>query len=139
MSGRTVKVCVPEEVYATLEDTAQRTGRSVEAVASEMLDEAARMRRVPGITFADSTSGRVARIAGTGLDVWEIIGEYRAVDRDWEHLKASFDWLSEQQLRAALAYAEAFPAEIEAAVAANASWTPDKIEAYNQSIQSRRR
>ena len=74
MGGRTVKLCVLEEAYATIEATAQRTGRSVSDIATEMLDEAARLRRVPGIVFAHSTNGRVARIAGTGLEGWNRLG-----------------------------------------------------------------
>jgi uncharacterized protein (DUF433 family) len=126
MKRRTVKLCIPEDVYATIEDTARRIGQTSADVANEMLVEAARMRRVPGIVFADGTSGRVARVGGTGLDVWEIIEQYRAVDESWEQLKAGFDWLSEHQLRAALAYATAYPEEIEEALRENASWTPEK-------------
>src|SRR5262249_41278444 len=127
MKRRTVKLCIPEDVYATIEDAARQTGRTYADVANEMLVEAARMRRVPGIVFADGTSGRVARVGGTGLDVWEIIEQYRAVDESWEQVKAGFDWLSEHQLRAALAYAAAYPEEIEEALRENASWTPERV------------
>lgn len=126
MTGRIVKLCLPEEVYGVIEDTARRTARPIATVATEMLAEAVKMRRVPGIVFADGTRGRVVRIAGTGLEVWEIIDEYRAVGEDWERLKGGYHWLSEQQLRAALAYAEAYPEEIDEALRENASWTPEK-------------
>ena len=126
MKRRTVNLCVPEDVYATIEDTARRTGRASADVANEMLSEAARMRRVPGIVFVDGTSGRVARVGGTGLDVWEIISGFRGMDQDWERLRTAYHWLSEHQLRAALAYAEAYPEEIEAALSENDSWTPEK-------------
>ena len=127
MTGRSLKLDLPEAVYGAIEETARRTGRSVAAVANEMLDEAVRMRRVPGIVFADGTSGRVVQIAGTGLEVWEVISQYRALGEDWEQLKAGYHWLPERQLRAALAYAEAYPAEIAAAIHQNDSWTPEKV------------
>lgn len=80
----------------------------------ELLEEIHRMRRVPGIIFADDTGGRVPRIAGTGLEVWEIISTYQAVDRSWDQLRTAFEWLSQEQLRAAIAYYETYPDEIEA-------------------------
>jgi hypothetical protein len=47
-----------------------------------MLVEAARMQRVPGIVFADGPTGRRARVAGTGLDGFEVIRTYRQVNQD---------------------------------------------------------
>ncbi|HEY7060052.1 MAG TPA: DUF433 domain-containing protein [Chloroflexota bacterium] len=126
LTDRSVKVALPEAVYGAIAETARRTGRPLDAVASEMLAEAVKMRRVPGIIFADGTHGRVVRIAGTGLEVWEIVSQYRAVGDDWEQLKAGYPRLSEQQLRAALAYAEAYPDEIDAALRKNDAWTPEK-------------
>ena len=126
MKGHGVKLNLPESVYDGIEDAARRTERSLAEVAGEMLAEALKMRRIPGIVFADGTHGRVARIAGTGLDVGEIVAAYRAANENWELLKADFDWLSEQQLRSALVYAEAYPEEIEDALRENAAWTPEK-------------
>ena len=37
-----------------------------------MLIEAVKMRRCPGVTFADGPTGRRAKIAGTGIDIWEL-------------------------------------------------------------------
>jgi uncharacterized protein (DUF433 family) len=127
MSRGTRSLAIPENVYAALAATARDTGRGLTDVAGEMLDEAIRMRRVPGIVFADSMSGRVARIAGTGLEVWEIVEEHRAVGGDWDRLKVGYHWLSDSQLQAALAYAAAYPDEIEAALHDNAAWTPERV------------
>ena len=79
----------------------------------EELSEAEKMRRVPGIIFADGAAGRRARIAGTGLDVFEIIKEYLACDRDLYCLLGAFHWLTWDQLNAALTYYEQFPDEID--------------------------
>jgi uncharacterized protein (DUF433 family) len=79
---------------------------------AELLDEVRKMRSVPGIVFADEVSGRVPRIAGTGLEVFEVITTYEAVDRSWERLMAAFHWLTPEQLRSAVAYYEAFPEDV---------------------------
>ena len=70
----------------------------------ELLTEAIKMRRCPGIAFADGPAGRRARLAATGLDVWEVIATYRSLDGDPARLRQAYPWLSEAQLRAALGY-----------------------------------
>ena len=49
-----------------------RRGRTAtfSSLASELLAEAAKMRRCPGVVFADGPSGRRARVEGTGIEVW---------------------------------------------------------------------
>ncbi len=68
---------------------------------------AAAIRHVPGIVY--SPLERRARIQGTGLEVFEILYVYRALDEDLERLQATFDWLAPEQLRAALAFADRNP------------------------------
>lgn len=65
---------------------------------------------VPGILY--SPLAKRARIQGTGLEVWEIVNAYRSVDYDFARLRAGFDWLTEDQLRAALRFWELNPAFI---------------------------
>jgi uncharacterized protein (DUF433 family) len=89
--------------------------------------EAEKMRHVPGIYFADSPSGRQAYIAGTGLGVFEIVRGLKDLDNDWEELRRSFHWLSEEQLQAALSYYEAYPGEIDAQLREEEYWTPARI------------
>ena len=127
MPNRAVRVQVSDEVDAVIRETAERAGRDYAAVAGELLAEAVRMLRVPGIVFADGRQGRVARIAGTGLEVWEIVQGYRAVGESLERLRQAYDWLTDEQVRAALAYFEAFPAEIEARLQREAHWTPERL------------
>ena len=122
-----VSLRIPEDVRAEIEATAWRSGRDFSSVAKEMLTEAIKMRRIPGIAFADGPNRRVARVAGTGLEVFEIVAAFRNVDEDWERLRAAYHWLSEQQLRAALAYAAAYPEEIEERLRAEERWTPDTL------------
>jgi uncharacterized protein (DUF433 family) len=133
MKQHTIKLCIPDEVHAAIAERARQTGANIADMAAAMLDEAVRMQRVPGIVFADGPSGRRARIGGTGLEVWEVINGYRGMDEDWkqlddwERLKEGYHWLTEHQLQAALAYARAYPDEIDEALRENDSWTPERV------------
>ena len=102
--------------------------RAFSSVVNELLEESIRIRRFPGITFADGPPvGRRARIAGTGLDVFEIIAAYRALGSDLNRLHESFHWLSDLQLRSALSYFEAYPDEIEQRLEIEASLEPETV------------
>ena len=120
-------VRMPDDVLAPIEEECRRTGRDFSTVVNERLREAEITRRIPGITFVDSPAGgRVARVAGTGLEVFEIVQASRSVEDSWPRLKEAFAHLSDNQLRAALAYAEAYPEEIEEHIRRDEQWTPEE-------------
>jgi uncharacterized protein (DUF433 family) len=96
-----------------LERLAHDERRPLSAVIRDLLEEALRMRHCPGIIFADGPTGRRPVIAGTGLEVWEIIQTYKECGEDFEKLGQTYDWLTPQQLRSALAYWRLYPEEIE--------------------------
>lgn len=127
MATRPVSLRIPDGDRQNIEEISRRTGRDFSSVANEMLAEAVKMRRIPGIIFADSPSGRVARIAGTGIEVYEVVRSYWGLDRDWDELRNAYHWLTELQLRAALAYAEAYPKEIDKRIEADERWTPEEV------------
>lgn len=102
-------------------------GKTWSATTRELLDEAIRLRRAPGILFADGPAGRRAVIAGSGLDVWEVIVAWQAADEDFERLRAGYTWLTEPQLRAALSYYRHYPEEINARLERERSWTPERV------------
>jgi uncharacterized protein (DUF433 family) len=112
--SRSFTVTIPEELGSVIDDAARRSGRDAATVASEMLSEAARMRRHSGIVFSDGPHGRVAQLVGTGVAVHDIIGKLNYFDGDLEALRNAYASLSEQELRTALAYGGAFPEEIAA-------------------------
>jgi len=93
----------------------------------DLLTEAVRMRRVPGIAFADSITGRRPVLAGTGVDVWEVIATWQAVGRNEARLREAYSWLTPAQLRAALGYYQLYPDEIDGRIALDESWTPERI------------
>jgi uncharacterized protein (DUF433 family) len=93
----------------------------------DLLSEAVRMRRVPGIVFVDSRTGRRPVVAGAGLDVWEVIATWKAVGGDETQFREATDWLTETQRRAALNYYALYPAEIDTRLAVEESWTPERV------------
>jgi uncharacterized protein (DUF433 family) len=118
---------LPEELEKEIEREQRLSGASFSEVATSLLREAIRMRRVPGIVFIDGPAGRRASIAGTGLDVWEVIATYRSVGEDYERLKSCYEWLSDRQLSAAVAYYEFYPEEIDARIEREEWWTPERV------------
>lgn len=110
-----------------LDHVAAETGRSVADVAQQLLDEGLRMRRCPGIYFADEASGRTAKIAGTGLAVWEVLADF-VKHEDQKALRKAFGHLSPAQLSAALMYYRRYPDEIRREVAENDALTPEVLE-----------
>ena len=93
----------------------------------DLLSEAVRMRRVPGIVFVDSRTGRRPVIAGAGLDVWEVIATWKAVGEDEARLRQACGWLSEPQIRAALNYYALYAEEIDKRLAMEETWTPERL------------
>ena len=78
--------------------------------------EADKMRRVPGIVFAGSADRRRACVAGTGLDVADIIRAYRECGEDRTQFYQQFESVDEEALSAAFHYYRAFPEEIDVAL-----------------------
>lgn len=112
---------------AQIERIAKRSRRSFSEVAQDLLEEALRMRACPGIYFADEPAGREAKVAGTGLGVWEVIRDYLAEGA--EKVKEALPQVGDAELKAALLYYKKYPEEIDAAIAENAALTPEAVEA----------
>jgi uncharacterized protein (DUF433 family) len=120
---------LPEELQWEIDREMRLRGETFSEVATSLLREAVRMRRVPGIVFMDGPVGRRASIAGTGLDIWEVIATFKSVGEDRGRLETSYGWLSDRQLSAALAYYGLYPEEIDARIEEEESWTPEKVYA----------
>ena len=107
---------------------AKETGRDFSTVTKDLLMEAIKMRRCPGIIFSEGISGLRARIAGTGIEVWEIVSTYRGFGKDMSRLKKAYHWLSDEQLRTALGYYQTYPEEIDHLIEQNERWTEEKLK-----------
>jgi uncharacterized protein (DUF433 family) len=116
-----------QSVREHLEAWAARGRRSVSEVAQELIEEGLRMRECPGIYFASEPAGRTAKIAGTGLAVWEVLRDY-VQDQDIERVRQAFGQLSQAQITAAVMYCRRYPEEIRREVEANAALTPAVLE-----------
>ncbi len=129
MTTRVKDLRLPEDLERDIEHESRLRGDpSFSELAVSLLREAVRMRRIPGIFFVDSLDGdRRATILGTGLEVWEIIRNYKIGREDYERLKEGYPWLSESQLTAALTYYERYPDEIDARIERDERWTPEAV------------
>jgi uncharacterized protein (DUF433 family) len=116
MATPTKTIRLRPRLRAEIERIARRTRRSFSEVAQALLEEAVRTRECPGIYFADEPAGRVAKVAGTGLGVWEVIRDYKAVKSDAKNLRRWLPHLSTAQLKAATVYYARFPQEIDAEI-----------------------
>jgi uncharacterized protein (DUF433 family) len=118
---------LPEEAVKDIESLAESVGKDFSGLARDLLMEAIKMRKCPGISFADGPVGRRARIAGSGIDVWEVIAAFRGLKEDYKKLKKAYHWLNEQQVRSALSYYALHPKEIDNLITKNEKITHDEI------------
>jgi uncharacterized protein (DUF433 family) len=94
----------------------------------ELLEEAIRARRAPGIVFVDGATGRRPVVAGSGLEVWEVVATWKEVGRSYDRLRAAYDWLTEPQLRAALSYYDLYGEELDARLEREARLTQERVQ-----------
>ncbi len=127
MSAVQKSLRIPQETVQQIEQLASEFGRDFSSIAKDLLAEAVKMRHCPGITFADGVTGRRARVAGTGLEVWELIATYRSVKQSFKRLKKAYHWLTEQQLRAAVGYYKVYRGEIDLQIKQNESLTKESV------------
>jgi uncharacterized protein (DUF433 family) len=115
--GRPFSIRLDEVTERLVEAEARRTRRSKSAIVEALTEEAARLRRFPGIGYRGDDAERRPWVIGSGLDVWEIIemleghGSPEALIEDMP--------LTLAQVRLAIAYRDAYPDEIAEAMAEN--------------------
>jgi len=125
MSSAVKSIRVDPKTASDIERLSKGKRVTFSALAAEMLCEAAKMRRCPGVVFADGPAGRRARIEGSGIDVWEMISSYLALGKDERRIREAYHWLSERQLLATIGYYRAYPGEIEDHIRRNRTPDPD--------------
>ena len=115
--GQPFSVRLEDETERLVEAEARRTRRSKSAVVETLTEEAARVRRFPGVAFRGDDARRRAWVIGSGLDVWEIV---QMVEEFGSTKKLVADTqLTLAQVRLALAYRDAYPLEVDEAIADN--------------------
>lgn len=98
-------------LYSAIRSEAARTRRPLSWVITELLENALRAQRFPGVVFLEGTLGYRACIAGTGMEIWEII------DLLEQHgspatLSARCPHLSLEAIHTAEAYTRAYTEEV---------------------------
>ncbi len=124
------------QLRSEIERIARRSRRTFSEVTQDLIAEALRMRECPGIYFADEPGGREAKVAGTGLGVWEVLRDYLAAGRDERALRKSLPQLSAAQVKACLLYYRRYPQEIDAEIRENAALTRGAIQARFRGLVS---
>jgi uncharacterized protein (DUF433 family) len=127
MAGVQKSLRLPPETMKEIEQMAKETGQDFSNVTKDLLQEAIKMRRCPGILFAEGANGRKARVAGTGIEVWEVIATYKSVKDDFKRLHKAYHWLSAEQLKAALGYHRIYPQEIDRLIERNEEWNEERV------------
>ncbi len=129
MSTPTRTLRLREHLRSQIARIAKRSRRSFSEVTQDLLEEALRMRECPGIYFAIEPAGREAKVAGTGLGVWEVIRDYLASGKSPRALRKSLPQLSEAQRKACLLYYGKYPHEIDTEIEENAGLTREAVAA----------
>ena len=112
MAGVQKSLRLPVETMKEIEQMAKETGQDFSNVTKDLLQEAIKMRRCPGILFSEGTSGKRARVAGTGIEVWEVIATYKSVKEDFKRLKKAYHWLSGSSSRRPLDIMRSIPRKL---------------------------
>ena len=87
MPGIQKSLRFPSETVEEINKLSEETGKDFTTMTMDLLSEAIKIRRCPGVIFADGVSGRRARIAGTGLEIWEIMASYDSLGKNLVRLK----------------------------------------------------
>lgn len=118
-------VRLDKKTLSEVESLLRLKNETFSSMTAELLSEAIKMRKCPGIVFVDGPTGRRARIEGTGIDVWELISAFHDLKDDLPSLKESFHWLTDRQIMAAMGYARRYPDEIEMLIRKNTEWSKE--------------
>jgi hypothetical protein len=106
---------LPDETAEWLKASARRAGRSVSELGATLFEEARQTSEFAEIEFRTFAGERFACLKG-GLRVWKVILAAQDFGMDAVKTAAHFD-LPVWKIEAALHYYEAFPEEIDAAIA----------------------
>ena len=113
-----ISMRLPAESGKRLKRMANRHGWTPSDASARLVEEGLRRSEFGLLDFRDSPAGRQAYLQGSTLAVWEVMLLVHAYKKDVTAVAAHLKW-PEVKVQAAVNYAEAFPEEIEAAMAEN--------------------
>ena len=117
-SSVVVSMRLPAESGKRLKGMARRHGWTPSDASARLVEEGLRRAEFAFIDFRDTAAGRQATIQGSSLGVWEVMQLVRAYQSDAAAVAVHLKWPM-VKVQAAIHYAEAFPAEIDEAIAEN--------------------
>ena len=117
-STTVISMRIPAESGKRLKRMASRHGWTASDASARLVEEGLRRSEFAFIDFRDSPAGRQPCIQGSSLAVWEVMLLVRSYSADLAAVAAHLRW-PQARVQAAVNYAEAFPAEIDEAVAEN--------------------
>jgi len=124
--SQTVTMRLPDETAEWLKASARRVGRSVSELGATLFEEARRMSEFAEIEFRTFGGERQACLTG-GLRLWKVILTAQGYAMDAQKTAAHFD-IPVWKAQAAFHYYEAFPQEIEDAIADTRAQTFDTLK-----------
>jgi len=113
-----ISMRLPAASTTRLKRLATRHGWTPSDASARLVEEGLRRAEFAFIDFRDSPAGRQAYIQGSSLAVWEIMLLVRSYKRDLNAVARHLRWPL-ARVQAAVNYAEAFPNEIDEALAEN--------------------
>jgi uncharacterized protein (DUF433 family) len=113
-----VSMRLPTESGNRLKRMANRHGWTPSDAGARLVEEGLRRSEFAFIDFRDSAAGRQACIQGSSLAVWEILLLMRSYEGDVSAVAGHLGWPT-AKVQAAVHYAEAFPEEVNKALAEN--------------------
>jgi uncharacterized protein (DUF433 family) len=116
--SRPFSIRLTDRTNRFVEAEARRTKRSKGAVVEALTEEAARIRRFPGVGFRGEEPYREAWLIGTGLDVWEVIEMLQDIG-SMERLLEDHQNLTRRAVDLAQAYYASYPEEVDEKIADN--------------------
>lgn len=124
--SKVVTLRLPDETAARLQAHARRAGRSLSEVGARSIEEWLRQQEFAEIEFRSFGGERHACLKGA-LPVWQLIMVSRRYDLDSARTAAHFGW-PVSRVQAALNYYEAYPDEIDQAIADNDAVTYEQLK-----------
>ena len=113
-----ISMRLPSESSRRLKRMARRHGWTPSDASARLVEEGLRRAEFAFLDFRDSPAGRQACIQGSSLAVWEVVLLARSYNGDATAVARHLAW-PVSKVQAALHYAEAFPNEIQEALAEN--------------------
>ena len=122
-----VSMRLPIESGKRLKRMANRHGWTPSDASARLVEEGLRRLEFAFIDFRDSAAGRQACIQASSLSVWEIMLLVRGYKGDVSAVAKHLRW-PQAKVQAAVHYAEAFPSEIDEAIAENDAMDFDALK-----------